>query len=75
MLSAAELAQAQHVDAGGGHGAAAVVRVAAAASGRGVHSSTFRLNVTTSSSADMFQPWFTELNNTLGGVNDRNVSG
>jgi phosphatidylinositol glycan class M len=42
--------------------------------GRGLHSFTFRLNVSTSSSTDTFQPSFAELHHTLGGVSDKNVS-
>ena len=49
-----------------GHGSPAV---------RGLHSSTFRLIVSSSSSTDTFQPSFNELEHTLGGVSDRNVSG
>jgi hypothetical protein len=43
--------------------------------GRGSHSSTFRLNVSTSLATDIFQTLIIELNDTLGGVNGRNVSG
>jgi len=46
-----------------------------AADGRALHSCTPRLNLSTCLSTDMFQPSFIELNDTLGGVSDRNVSG
>jgi hypothetical protein len=42
---------------------------------QGLTPSTFRLNVSTASSTDMFQPSFIEANHTLDGVSDRNVSG
>jgi hypothetical protein len=44
------------------------------AGGRGLYSSK-RLNVRTSVSPHTFQPSFVELNDTLGGVGDMNVSG